>query len=107
MSAPIARARFSPSWYGPSTSVFWMTGVMPSIAMVNIDSRPQVVVTPRKSVAIPCSLTMRVGVERVEPPNLCCWIMTSSHMLQGMPDASPPRKAPPTWAVFAPCERKV
>ena len=47
--------------------------------------------------AAPYSWTMRAGVPNVDPPNRCCWIMQSSQMLHGTPEAAPPRNAPPTW----------
>jgi hypothetical protein len=73
--------------------------VMPSMDIVNIASRPMVIVTPLVSAAVPYSLTKRAGVPSIEPPKRCCWIMHSSQMLHGNPDAAPPRKAPPTLTV--------
>ena len=69
---------------------------MPSIDIVNIASRPTVMVTPLESAEVPYSFTKRAGVPRIEPPKRCCWIMHSSQMLHGTPDAAPPRKEPPT-----------
>mmetsp|Transcript_44819 Transcript_44819/g.149718 ORF Transcript_44819/g.149718 Transcript_44819/m.149718 type:complete len:205 (-) Transcript_44819:112-726(-) len=79
-----------------STSFCWISGVTPSIDMVNIASRPIVIVAPRESEEAPYSCTILAGVPSVLPPKRCCWIMHSSQMLHGIPDASPPRKAPPT-----------
>ena len=56
---------------------------MPSMDIVNIASRPMVIVTPLVSAAVPYSLTKRAGVPSIEPPKRCCWIMQSSQMLHG------------------------
>ena len=64
VSAPAARAVFF-STPPCSTSLSWMSGVMPSMDMVNMDSRPIVIVAPRASDAAPCSATNRRGVSNM------------------------------------------
>ena len=101
VSAPAASALFF-SMPEFSTSRCWMSGVIPSIDMVNIDSRPMVIVEPRARELQPNSLMNLAGVPSVDPPKRCCWIMHSSQIEHGMPDASPPRNAPPTMVSFDP-----
>mmetsp|Transcript_9706 Transcript_9706/g.31902 ORF Transcript_9706/g.31902 Transcript_9706/m.31902 type:complete len:207 (+) Transcript_9706:222-842(+) len=81
-----------------STSLRWIWGVTPSMAMVKSDSRPSVIVRPRRRPAPPKLRRMPVGVPRMDPPKRCCWIIVSSQTEQGTPEARPPRNAPPISA---------
>lgn len=78
-----------------SSSCLTKTGHIPSTPAVYMPSRPQDMVNPRPNDKKPKLENMRMGAATMDPPNRCCWIMTSSIGPHANPESAPPANAAP------------